>query len=168
MDVAETGVGSIPNCIEADLNGFGTCVGSIPNCTEGDLNAAKISITTPTDTATNVAVDPGELDAVLLNLLSNSVYWLSHQKDSDRKIRIQIRKIANGKRACVEVHDSGPGVTDEDAEKIFWPGVTNRPGGIGMGLTVASELVAEYEGKLALDRKGKLGGSTFVFDLPLK
>lgn len=135
---------------------------------EGDLNAAKISITTPTDTATNVAVDPGELDAVLLNLLSNSVYWLSHQKDSDRKIRIQIRKIANGKRACVEVHDSGPGVTDEDAEKIFWPGVTNRPGGIGMGLTVASELVAEYEGKLALDRKGKLGGSTFVFDLPLK
>ena len=135
---------------------------------EGDLKAAKIAISTPTDSGTEVAVDPGELDAVLLNLLSNAVYWLSHKGVTERKIEVRIRKAAGGKRASVEVCDSGPGVADEDKEKIFWPGVTNKPGGIGMGLTVASELVAEYDGKLALDRKGKLGGATFFFDLPLK
>ena len=135
---------------------------------EGDLKTGKITISTPTDTVTEVAVDPGELDAVLLNLLSNAMYWLSHKGEAERKIEVRIRKIAGGKRVSVEVHDSGPGVAEEDAEKIFWPGVTYRPGGIGMGLTVASELVAEYEGKLALDRKGKLGGATFLFDLPLK
>ena len=105
---------------------------------------------------------------MLLNILSNAIYWLSHKGVADRKIEIRIRKIAGGKRASVEVRDSGPGVAEEDAENIFWPGVTNKPGGIGMGLTVASELVAEYEGTLALDRKGKLGGATFLFDLPLK
>ena len=68
----------------------------------------------------------------------------------------------------VEVHDSGPGVEADDAERIFWPGVTNKPGGIGMGLTVASELVAEHGGRLALDLRGKLGGATFQFDVPLK
>jgi signal transduction histidine kinase len=135
---------------------------------ESDLKAAKIAISTPTDTVTEVAVDPGELDAVLLNLLSNAVYWLSLKGGAERKIEVRIRKVAGGKRASVEVRDSGPGVAEEDKEKIFWPGVTNKPGGIGMGLTVASELVAEYEGKLALDRKGKLGGATFLFDLPLK
>lgn len=135
---------------------------------EGDLKAANIAISTPTDTVTEVAVDPGELDAVLLNLLSNAVYWLSHKGGAERKIEVRIRKVAGGKRVSVEVRDSGPGVAEEDKEKIFWPGVTNKPGGIGMGLTVASELVAEYEGKLALDRKGKLGGATFLFDLPLK
>ncbi|NOT00154.1 MAG: sensor histidine kinase [Phycisphaerales bacterium] len=135
---------------------------------ERELKAGKIRISSPTDTVTEVAVDPGELDAVLLNLLGNAVYWLTHKGDADKRIEIRTRKISEGKRVSVGVHDSGPGVAEEDAEKIFWPGVTNKPGGIGMGLTVASELVAEYEGKLALERKGKLGGATFVFDVPLK
>jgi len=135
---------------------------------EGELKAGKIGISAPTDTVTEVAVDPGELDAVLLNLLGNAVYWLTHKGGTQRRIEIRTRKIPGGKRVLVEVHDSGPGVAEEDAEKIFWPGVTNKPGGIGMGLTVASELVAEYDGRLGLESKGKLGGATFVFDLPLK
>jgi len=135
---------------------------------EDDLKAGKISVTPPKNASTEVAVDPGELDAILLNLLSNAVYWVSQEDSGERKIEIGIRKSAGGKRATVEVRDSGIGVPEEDAEKIFWPGVTNRPGGIGMGLTVASELVAEYDGKLALNPSGKLGGATFLFDLPLK
>jgi signal transduction histidine kinase len=135
---------------------------------EGEWSAAKIALTVPTGSTTEVAVDPGELDAVLLNLLSNAVYWLAHKGGAERKIEVRIRKAAHGKRAFVEVHDTGPGVAEDMADKVFWPGVTQKPGGIGMGLTVASEIVAEYDGKLALDRKGKLGGATFLFDLPLK
>lgn len=135
---------------------------------EGDWSAAKIAIVIPKNTTTEVAVDPGELDAVLLNLLSNAVYWLAHKGSTERKIEVRIRKAAHGKRAFVEVHDTGPSVSEDMADKVFWPGVTQKPGGIGMGLTVASEIVAEYDGKLALDRKGALGGATFLFDLPLK
>lgn len=137
---------------------------------KGDLKAGKISVSTPTTTMTEVAVDPGELDAVLLNIIGNAIYWLSHKGGSERNIEIRVRPISGCKRISVEVHDSGPGITEEDAERVFWPGVTNKPGGIGMGLTVASELIAEYEGRLALDRSGKLffGGATFIFDLPLK
>lgn len=135
---------------------------------EGEWTAAKISIAIPTGTTTEAAVDPGELDAVLLNLLSNAVYWLAHKGGAERMIEVRIRKAAHGKRAFVEVLDTGPGVTEDMADKVFWPGVTQKPGGIGMGLTVASEIVAEYDGKLALDRKGKLGGATFMFDIPVK
>lgn len=135
---------------------------------EGEWRAAKITIAVPTGTTTEAAVDPGELDAVLLNLLSNAVYWLAHKGGDERKIEVRIRKAAHGSRAFVEVHDTGPGVPEDMADKVFWPGVTQKPSGIGMGLTVASEIVAEYDGKLGLDRKGTLGGATFMFDIPLK
>jgi C4-dicarboxylate-specific signal transduction histidine kinase len=83
-------------------------------------------------------------------------------------LEIIIRKIHKGERVRVSVSDSGPGVAGEDVEKIFLPGVTRKTGGIGMGLTVAAELVSEYGGRLALEQPGRLGGATFTFDIPLK
>lgn len=135
---------------------------------EPDLKAKKIEVKVPSQGVTAVAVDPGELDAVLLNLLANSVYWLGHASHGERQIEVRLSAIDNGKRVRVAVHDSGPGVPEDDSERIFWPGVTNKPGGIGMGLTVAAELVSEYGGRLALARPGKLGGASFTFDLPVK
>ena len=73
----------------------------------------------------------------------------------------------HGDRVCVSVHDTGPGLDKEDMEKVFWPGVTRKPGGIGMGLTVASELVAAYGGRMATNYPGAKGGASFAFDLPL-
>ena len=64
----------------------------------------------------------------------------------------------------VVVSDSGPGIADEDLERVFWPGVTRKPDGIGMGLTVASEIVAAYNGRMSTERVE--GGARFAFDLP--
>jgi C4-dicarboxylate-specific signal transduction histidine kinase len=52
-------------------------------------------------------------------------------------------------------------------EKVFWPGVTKKKDGIGMGLTVASEIVAQYGGKMFLLKPGDLEGASLGFDLPL-
>jgi len=134
----------------------------------GDIKSKKIVVAVPNKGTTAVAVDPGELDAVLLNLLSNAIYWLGTSNEVERRIECRVSLIDDGRRVKIAIHDSGPGVPDDDAERIFWPGVTNKPGGIGMGLTVAAELVSEYGGGLALVRPGKLGGATFTFDLPAK
>ena len=125
-----------------------------------------IDVSSRLKSSTMVAVDPGELDSILLNLFSNALYWLS-QSDNDRKLRVRLSVIQGGRRARVSVDDSGPGIEPEDAERVFWPGVTRKPGGIGMGLTVASELVVEHGGKMALVQPGRLGGATFEFDLPV-
>jgi signal transduction histidine kinase len=112
-------------------------------------------------------VDPGELDAIILNLLTNAVYWIPKSNRAPR-LELSLRRTQDGKRVRISVSDSGSGVASEDAEKIFLPGVTRRPDGIGMGLTVAAELVSDYDGKISLVQPGKLGGATFVFDVPLK
>jgi len=134
---------------------------------EGDIKREKVSVSAPPSTKTRVAVDPGELDTVILNLLLNSLYWIPKGERSP-ELEVTVRKLQNSQRARVTVSDSGSGVAEEDRDKIFLPGVTRKPGGIGMGLTVAAELVSEYGGRLALVQPGKLGGATFVFDVPLK
>jgi len=115
-----------------------------------------------------VAVDPGELDAILLNLISNAVYWLSETDLGKRRLEFKAFNVADSDRIRVHVDDSGPGIKDDIVEKVFWPGITKKPDGIGMGLTVASELVAEYGGKMSVKHPGTLGGASFIFDLPIK
>lgn len=133
----------------------------------GAIQRKSITCHVP-NSRTHVAVDPGELDAILLNLITNSVYWLSQVPADQREIEFRVSPIDKGKRVRVWVHDSGPGIDEEDIEKVFWPGITHKPGGIGMGLTVASELVAEYSGRMAVKHPGSKGGASFAFDLPLK
>jgi len=135
----------------------------------GEIKRKGIVTACPESTQTRVAVDPGELDTILLNLINNATYWLD-QAPKERRLEFRLSSIMDGKHVRVFVHDSGPGVPKEDSERIFWPGVTGKPSGIGigMGLTVASELVAEYGGKMALRRPGTLGGASFCFDLPVK
>ena len=131
-----------------------------------DIDELSVKVSLP-KSETRVAVDPGELDAIVLNLIANSVYWLGQVK-RNRRLEFRISRFNQGQRVRLSVSDSGRGVSDEDAKKIFLPGVTKKPGGIGMGLTVASELVGEYGGEMRLVQPGKLGGATFAFDMPFK
>ena len=131
----------------------------------GEIASLGVTVKVPKAHRVRVAVDPGELDAIVVNLLTNALYWLA--KEEERVIKITARRIQQGARIRIGVHDNGPGVDESDAERVFWPGVTRKPGGIGMGLTVASELVAEHGGQMSLTYSGQLGGASFVFDLPI-
>ncbi|MBI5572648.1 MAG: sensor histidine kinase [Desulfomonile tiedjei] len=120
------------------------------------------------DSRTEVSVDPGELDAILINLINNAAYWLSQSPEERRSIKFSVKPMDDGRRVRLWVHDTGPGLQDDDVERVFWPGVTRKPGGIGMGLTVASELVQEYGGRMFVKHPGTMGGASFACDLPLK
>ncbi len=133
----------------------------------GELDRKDIECDVP-DGNTAVAVDPGELDAILLNLITNSTYWLGQNVDRTRRMKFQITRLPGGRRVVVTVHDNGPGLSKEDFENVFVPGFTRKPGGIGMGLTVTSELVAEYGGKMRCDSAPLLKGASFSFDIPLR
>ncbi|MDT4956128.1 MAG: hypothetical protein QOJ02_4266 [Acidobacteriota bacterium] len=139
------------------------CIASLAQ----DIKAKKINIEFKSSSTTKAAIDPGELTAVLFNLINNSVYWLTQVKDQSRIIKIRLSSRPKHSRVYVQVDDSGPGVRDGDEERIFWPGVTRKPEGIGMGLTVASEIVAQHGGRMHLIKPGFLGGASFGFDLPL-
>jgi C4-dicarboxylate-specific signal transduction histidine kinase len=133
----------------------------------GEIEKKHIKCHVP-DTETLVAADPGELDAIILNLITNAIFWMGDVPKENRELEFRLAPTNNGERVRVWIHDTGPGLRIEDLEKVFWPGVTRKPSGIGMGLTVASELVAVYGGQMKTKHPGTKGGASFAFDLPLK
>ena len=142
---------------------------SITRCLDlqqAEIRSHDISVEVPPSASTRVRVDPGELDAIMLNLVTNSVYWLT-RTPADRRLRFRLDAASSPGRVRVFVDDSGPGIDMEDKDRIFWPGVTRKPNGIGMGLTVASELVDAHGGRMRTTVPGELGGATFDFDVPL-
>ena len=131
-----------------------------------ELRSRVIVVEKPTATQTRVRIDPGELDAVILNLMTNSIYWMLTRK-SGRRLRFRVSPGPTVGRVTVSVDDAGPGIAVLDCELVFRPGWTRKPGGIGMGLVVASEMVEDRGGKMRTSVPGDLGGATFEFDLPL-
>ena len=135
---------------------------------EPELREKEIKYDVP-NTRTLVTADPGELDTIILNLIMNASFWLGEVPREARRIEFSLSPFAAaaGARVDVSIHDSGPGIDEDDLERVFLPGVTRKLDGIGMGLNVASELVAVYGGEMrTMRRPTPLGGASFAFDLP--
>lgn len=115
-----------------------------------------------------ISMHTSELQTVFINLLDNACFWIQESKKVDKKIKISIDYNADNKRISVNISDTGCGVAKEEAEKIFAPGITSKPHGIGMGLVIVSELLRNYDGKIATVIPGDLDGATFIFDIPRK
>ena len=141
------------------------CIHRCLDLERGRIRRFEVQCSVP-DSRTAVAVDPGELDTVLLNLITNALYWLSGVDDRPREIGFVVESHGPTGRVTVRVEDSGPGIAAEDEDEVFLPGVTTRPGGIGMGLTVAREVVAAYDGKMSVEPGNR--GARFTFDLPVR
>jgi len=67
---------------------------------------------------------------------------------------------------CVEVEDNGPGIPEELQEQIFFPMVTGSPGGTGLGLPIAQDLINQHGG--LIECESRPGKTRFIVYLPLE
>jgi PAS domain S-box-containing protein len=110
-----------------------------------------------------VTVNRTRIEQILVNLITNAVDAIG----MDGTVTIATRESNDGKRAVVEVRDTGSGIDPQIIGKIFEPFYTTKgpEAGTGLGLPVVREIVASYGGELAVE--SKLGaGTTFRFDIP--
>lgn len=114
-------------------------------------------------TSTVVTADPAEMQQVFLNLFDNSLYWLESVPRDRRAIRVGCARV--GATVEVEVSDSGPGIPQDNRQLIFDPYFSTKPDGIGLGLTIVGETIAEYDGTLVLLEEGLLPGASFRITL---
>jgi len=125
---------------------------------EKQIADLQVNVSLPPGTTT-VTVDPAEMQQVFVNLLTNALYWLEKIPAQARKIIVQVTP-RPGELEIV-FSDSGPGVPENIRERIFDPYFSSKPDGVGLGLTIAGETAAEYEGSLDLVSGGPLDGATF-------
>lgn len=124
-----------------------------------DIERIGATVTLP-ETTTQVTVDRAELQEIIVNLLDNSLHWLTHVPRSKRKIEVTVDRDTDG--VHILFSDSGPGVRDDARNHIFDPYYSTKPDGIGLGLNIAGEIVDEYYGgQLQLLDSGPLPGATF-------
>jgi len=109
-----------------------------------------------------VMVDRVQIQQVLINLMRNA---MEAMRDSDRR-ELVIRTFSDSKESIViEVSDTGPGISDEIAARLFQPFVTSKPGGMGIGLSISKRIVEAHGGELSASGNSK-SGATFRFSLP--
>lgn len=91
-----------------------------------------------------IMVDPLQMEQVLINLLTNSLYAL---EANDEKI-IEISATLKNKRLFISIADTGAGIDAEIEDKIFLPFFTTRKDGAGIGLTLSKNIMEAHGGYL--------------------
>jgi two-component system, OmpR family, sensor kinase len=102
---------------------------------------------------------------VLTNLLNNAI---THTP-ADASVTVRLTPAVD--RVRVEVADTGPGLSPEDAERVFErffrtdSSRTRTSGGTGLGLSIVHSLVQAHEGRVWVEC-GAGKGATFIVELP--
>jgi two-component system sensor histidine kinase PilS (NtrC family) len=120
----------------------------------------------------SVQGDEDLLHRAILNLALNAVQWAGQGG------RVEVRmdavdtdllapRLGAARAVRVWVSDTGPGVPDENAEHIFDPFFTRRPGGTGLGLALVQRAADAHGGAVFVDQPREGFGSTFAFYLPV-
>jgi signal transduction histidine kinase len=125
----------------------------------------RISTFLPTDLPL-VWADPGKLNQVLLNLITNGIKY-THENGS---VSVEARTVDG--MVEIWVNDTGIGIAREDQDKVFQrftqidSSATRSQGGTGLGLAIVRELVELHGGSIRV--QSKLGkGSSFIFTMPI-
>jgi two-component system nitrogen regulation sensor histidine kinase GlnL len=104
--------------------------------------------------------DREQLIQAVLNIVHNAAQALAERiaaGDASIVLRTRIaRQVTLGKqrwRLALELHieDNGPGVPESSADRIFYPLVSGRDGGSGLGLTLAQTFVQQHQGMIECD-----------------
>lgn len=115
--------------------------------------------------------DPEMLIQAILNVVRNACQILSEQSGGMVLLRSRAvrQAIIGGRRhrlaLRLDIVDNGPGIAPELKDSIFYPMVTGRDGGSGLGLSIAQTLINQHSG--IIDCESEPGHTLFSFHLPI-
>lgn len=110
-----------------------------------------------------IMADPMQLQQVFFNLLLNAADAIP----AEGTITVQTVYIQSD--ACLEIRvtDSGKGIDQSIAGKIFQPFFTTKPNGTGLGLAITKGLIEQYGGRIKA-QNNKDRGVTFTITMPIR
>lgn len=113
--------------------------------------------------------DKEQLIQVFLNLVRNAAQAMSGHGNIGLRTRISRQATLMKKRhslaVMVQVIDNGPGIPELLRDKIFYPLVSGRADGHGLGLTLAQDFISQHQGSIEFESEP--GRTCFTVLLPL-
>ncbi len=107
-------------------------------------------------------MDPDHLKRAVQNLVDNAVTAVQGVGE----VEVETALVDGGRHARISVSDRGPGIPAAEREKLFMPYYSTKAAGMGLGLAIVQEIVAEHGGSLRLEENPPRG-SRFVIELPV-
>ncbi|MEO8594952.1 MAG: ATP-binding protein [Candidatus Solibacter sp.] len=105
--------------------------------------------------------DPEQMKQVMLNLVINAVQAMTGAGE------IVLSARQRGASVVISVRDQGPGISDEDLDRVFNPFYTTKDEGTGLGLSVVYQIVNQHGGEVIAERNPG-GGMTFSLTIPME
>jgi signal transduction histidine kinase len=110
-----------------------------------------------------VMADGESLRSALINLIINGFQAMD---GSGGKLSVVLSSEDEGRRARIDVIDSGRGIAPEDISKVFEPYYSTKETGTGLGLAIVKKAVDDHDGSISV--KSKVAeGTTFTITLPV-
>ena len=113
--------------------------------------------------------DKEQLIQVVLNIMRNAAQAMSGNGQITLKTRVARQATLARRRYKhaleLQISDTGPGIAEELRERIFYPLVSGREGGSGLGLTLAQTFVTQHHGAITFESQP--GNTTFTLLLPI-
>lgn len=117
----------------------------------------------------DIFVDPDQFQQAILNISRNAVHALGGKGNIEFKTRTESQVTILGKRcrmcAVISIKDNGPGIPEAIKDTLFYPMVSGRETGSGLGLPIAQTLIEQNMGKI--DVASWPGQTEFTIYLPI-
>ena len=115
-----------------------------------------------------------QLIRVFVNLITNAIQAVEIQQEHDQDMEIQsegrvfisLRKSTREGYYDITFEDNGPGVSEENLNRLFTPNFTTKSSGTGLGLAICRNIVEKCEGEIHYQRSFALGGAAFIVTIP--
>jgi signal transduction histidine kinase len=132
----------------------------------GALNRHHVTVIKDYQDAPTIMGDKHRLLLVLINLISNAKFAMSHVSEP-REMILGIR-IVDRTTLCLSVKDRGEGIAPDNLARIFNHGFTTRKDGHGFGLHSCALAAVEMNGRLHVHSDGLGQGALFTLEIPLE
>lgn len=116
-----------------------------------------------------------QITRVFVNLLANAVQAIENQQKEDAEngkepkkgyILLSVRNSTKDGFYDVVVEDNGPGVKDENRNRLFTPNFTTKSSGTGLGLAICKNIIERSGGEIFYSKSFALQGACFTFRIP--
>ena len=123
-----------------------------------ELRERNIDVQLRCSGSLSVQGDADRLRQVLMNVLLNA----QQAMESGGTLTVTARPLADGQWLDILISDTGRGIAPELLPQVFYPYVTSREGGSGIGLAISQKIVAEHQGSIEIQSEPGQGTSVRI------
>jgi C4-dicarboxylate-specific signal transduction histidine kinase len=110
--------------------------------------------------------DPLQLEHALIQLVANALEAMEKMDRGQRRLTLATNHDPKAGVVTIEVADTGPGVSAALVDRLFLPWETDKPGSLGIGLTIVETIIEAFGGRIHME-PGASRGTRFFIELPV-